>query len=302
MSIPKQIKQTIKDICHVPQLWMRTLQTNLCIRRLREYQIEPLSAFSPEKCSGSGVAQTAEREVVVALTSYDRRLETLDLAIKSVFMQSVRPNRIVLYLGKDCDNVELPPQLTELEKYGLEIRRGCEDLKPHKKYFYALQEFPQSLVITIDDDCVYKEDFIETLIKGHKVFPNAVIARRVNRVEFDGNGQMLSYVEWTMEWKSSEITAATSLVATGCGGILYPAYLFSREDFDLDMIRGIALSVDDLYLKLAELKKGIKTVYVPNDLNNPYSIRERSKLRCFQAMFAETEMMKLCRNLWKLAA
>lgn len=192
-------------------------------------------------------------------------------------MQSVRPNRIVLYLGKDCDNVELSSQLTELEKYGLEIRRGCEDLKPHKKYFYALQEFPQSLVITIDDDCVYKEDFIETLIKGHKVFPNAVIARRVHRVEFDGNGQMLSYVEWTMEWKSSEITAATSLVATGCGGILYPAYLFSREDFDLDMIRGIALSVDDLYLKIVELRKGIQTVYVPNDLNMPYMISGTQK-------------------------
>ena len=240
-------------------------------------QIKKVEKFTPQPLSRYVSSQNSPREIVVSLTSYGERLNTVHLAIKSVFMQSVRPNRIVLYLGKDCDNVELSSQLTELEKYGLEIRRGCEDLKPHKKYFYALQEFPQSLVITIDDDCVYKEDFIETLIKGHKVFPDAVIARRVHRVEFDGNGQMLPYVEWTMEWKSSEITAATSLVATGCGGILYPAYLFSREDFDLDMIRGIALSVDDLYLKIIELRKGIQTVYVPNDLNMPYMISGTQK-------------------------
>lgn len=294
MSISRFVKKLQTKIYNVARQMLLAVHTSRQIKKVEKFTPQPLSRYVS--------SQNSPREIVVSLTSYGERLNTVHLAIKSVFMQSVRPNRIVLYLGKDCDNVELPPQLTELEKYGLEIRRGCEDLKLHKKYFYALQEFPQSLVITIDDDCVYKEDFIETLIKGHKVFPNAVIARRVNRVEFDGNGQMLSYVEWTMEWKSSEITAATSLVATGCGGILYPAYLFSREDFDLDMIRGIALSVDDLYLKLAELKKGIKTVYVPNDLNNPYSIRERSKLRCFQAMFAETEMMKLCRNLWKLAA
>ena len=57
------------------------------------------------------------QNVVVSLTSYPARLPQLHLVIRSLLHQSLAPREIVLYLGADTRDEDIPATLRQLEKY-----------------------------------------------------------------------------------------------------------------------------------------------------------------------------------------
>ena len=76
------------------------------------------------------------------------------------------PDAIILYLDDDVE--ELPDSLRKLEKYGLQIEWRPGRIKPHKKYYYAIKEHPDDIVVTVDDDVMYPAELIESLYKTHR--------------------------------------------------------------------------------------------------------------------------------------
>ena len=206
--------------------------------------------------------------VVVSLTSYGKRLGIVHLTILSLMRQSVRPDRIVLWLDAEEDAV--PDSLKELEKYGLDIRYGREDLKGHKKYFWALREFADQCVITVDDDVMYPADTVGSLLAAHDRHPDAVVARRVNRMVV-ADGRLAPYVDWEFEWHEDD-APRDDLLATGVGGVLYPPHCFGDRAFELGPIAGTGLGNDDLWLKANEIIYGRKVAWAPCDLPHPYVI------------------------------
>ena len=83
---------------------------------------------------------------------------------------------------------KLPDNLIKLQKEGLEIRY-CPDLKSHKKYYYAMQEQGNNLLITYDDDIIYAPNSIEHLMKYHKQYPDCIICNRGFKILFNNNGR-----------------------------------------------------------------------------------------------------------------
>ena len=132
----------------------------------------------------------------ISLTSYGARLNAVHMAIRSLLMQSVRPSKVLLYLDESIQRDTLSDDLLDLEQYGLEIRMGYEDLGPHKKYLFAFQEFPDSLIITADDDLIYPADMVESLLTAHEAVPYCVVARRCHLIGFDVAGDLLPYEKW----------------------------------------------------------------------------------------------------------
>ena len=206
--------------------------------------------------------------VVVSLTSYGKRLDIVHLTVLSLMRQSVKPDRIVLWL--DVEEGAVPDSLKKLEEYGLDIRYGCEDLKGHKKYFWALREFADSCVITVDDDVMYPADTVESLLVAHDHYPDAVVARRVNRMVL-ADGALAPYAEWEFEWHVDD-EPSDDLLATGVGGVLYPPRCFGDLAFDLGSIAGTGLGNDDLWLKANEIVEGRKVAWAPCDRIHPYQI------------------------------
>ena len=72
-------------------------------------------------------------DIIVSLTSYSPRLKNLHLVIRSLLHQTLAPKQILLYLGADTKESDIPDTLTKLQKYNFRIKTGYEDLKPHKK-------------------------------------------------------------------------------------------------------------------------------------------------------------------------
>ena len=158
-----------------------------------------------------------------------------------------------------------------MQKYNFIIKENYEDLKPHKKYFYAMQEFSDKIIITVDDDLIYDENLISDLYNSYKKYPNCVSARRVHKMTQKDN-KIESYNNWLWEYKN-ELNPSHSLLATGCGGVLYPAHIFPKETFNKDDIKKYCLNTDDIWLKFMELKNDIKVVFTNSKIIHPLTIR-----------------------------
>lgn len=198
---------------------------------------------------------TRREKITVSLTSYGKRLDLVYISIKSIMMQTMKADAIVLYLAEEDAHVKIR-QEEELVKAGLQIKRNVKDLKSHKKYFYAMQEYPENLIITVDDDAIYDNGLIEDLYAKHLEYPESVICRRGHRMT-KRNGKVAPYDLWEGNVKS--VMPEKGICATGVGGILYPCGKYREAFLDEEGIRETSLYGDDLWLKAVELIWGIRT-------------------------------------------
>lgn len=200
--------------------------------------------------------------IVVSLTTIPQRIDRVHLCINQLLKQSMKPDRVILWLSSlNFTKKIIPEKLQGLEKRGLEIRWVDEDLNCHKKYFYAMQEFPECIVVTVDDDVFYSKKLIEKLYGSYMRFPNAVSAMRVHKMSFDERGGVLPYVQWEHNYRTEEaMQPRADLMATGCGGVLYPPHILSQEAFDKESIVKYCLNADDIWLKYMETLNSVKVV------------------------------------------
>lgn len=246
--------------------------------------------------------------VTVSLTSFPARINVVSEVVKSILNQTVKPDRVVLWLAQNqFENGEasLPAQLCELKAQGLEIE-WCDDIRPHKKYFYTMQKYPDDIVITVDDDVEYRPDTVETLLRSYIRFPFAVSALRAHCIAFDENGSIKPYERWERGIKTAHYPSH-ALMATGVCGVLYPPRCFGPEAFRKDTILETCLNADDLWLKIMELiynvpvvlaaaSADVKTIkgsqaealYKSNDLADKNDIQFRSLLSAYDSFCSDS--------------
>ena len=184
------------------------------------------------------------KPIIVSVTSHPARIREVVLAIRTVYRQTRQPDKVILWLGEEKfpnRYEDLPEELLRLvSEKGLEIR-WCEDIGPHTKYFYAFQEYPDALVITIDDDILYPPDRIENLYQCYLRFPKAVSAGRADFVPISEFEEMPPVTTWPEEVDAWVLQPSMQLYAMGVNCVLYPTVLFSRvsELLDKETIRRV---------------------------------------------------------------
>jgi len=203
------------------------------------------------------------RKMIVSVTTFPGRIRTLSKVLDTIYLQTRPADRVVLWLAEDQfpeKEKDIPQELMTLQKDDrLEIR-WCKDLKPHKKYFYALQEFTDDLVVTIDDDLLYPRDMLEKLYRSYLMYPEAVSTLRAHLILIDENGTILPYNNWIMETDACIYEPSMQLLATGGAGVLYPPRLFRQEFFNEEAITETCLWADDLWLKAMQVVSNVPVV------------------------------------------
>lgn len=215
-----------------------------------------VAEIESERSDFSLNSEKREEEVIVSLTSFPARFDKLHLVIESILRQSMKPDKIILYLDDDVgvDIEELPDTVKNLREYGLTIEKRGGYIKPHKKYYYAIKEHPESIIITVDDDILYPKNLIEELFAVHRKFPNCVVATRSHRILFDKDGTIKKYNDW--EWMCELVEKPSmQLMATGCGGVLYPVHCMDEKLLDMSLIQKLSPNADDLWLKVMQVLK-----------------------------------------------
>lgn len=223
--------------------------------------------------SDSGVSSEkyCDYDIIVSLTSYGKRLQTVYLAIESIMQGSIKPNKIILWIDEDEDYI--PESLKRQMNRGLEIRKYKEDIRSYKKLIPALIEYPDAAIITIDDDVIYSFDLVENLLREHKKHEADICANRVHKIILK-NGKPVSYLDW--KWNSNEVGVSNLNFFTGVGGVLYPPHCFSQEVFNEEFFTKNCKYADDVWFFAMALYNGRKIRKVPTKsaLGEEYLLNE----------------------------
>lgn len=203
----------------------------------------------------------AECPVVVSLTTHGKRLYEVPLTIESIMQGTVKPNRIILWLDKDVEGKPLPALLERQRERGLEILYNQRNIRSFTKLIPTLRLCPDAIIVTIDDDMFYQPDMLEGLLNTHQMYPNDVLANRVDTIVLGPEGKPLTCLKWHLFQKPQEISPLN--VALGVEGVLYPPNSFDEEVLNEDVFMSICPTADDLWFKAMELKAGtgVRHVY-----------------------------------------
>ena len=197
------------------------------------------------------------------MTTFPARFSTLPQVIEPILRQTVMPDVVQLWLSEEefaeASEAEAS-QLDELARSGVDVRWCDRNLKPHNKYYGALQGNSDDVVITVDDDIVYPLTFVQHLLEMHFKHPRFIVANRTHMITVRESGELSPYKEWDLEQKTHLGAARHDLIATGVGGVLYPPRVFDDEVFDADAICELSLLADDLWLMVHEMRLGIPVV------------------------------------------
>lgn len=221
-----------------------------------------------------------KEQYIVSLTSFPARIEYVHIAIETIMRQTRKPDHIVLWLAESqFPEKKLPNSLTRLEKRGLVIR-WCDDLRSHKKYYYyALQDYPETNIILMDDDLFYPRDTISQLVRLHKKHPKDIICMSAQVIAPTLSAQ-------PSVWPSPEVgkryVSCSHIQAFTGSGSLYPAHWSPKELFNKEKAMTLAETADDLWLKAMSLVSGVNTTMVYPLRGFPVEITIQNNQTLFQ--------------------
>lgn len=187
------------------------------------------------------------KKVVVSLTSFPARIDRTWLSVETLLRQSCPADHIVLWLSKDQfpSLSSVPESLLRLRARGLriEIREG--DLRSHKKYYYALKEFPGANLILADDDIYYSSNMIESLVEASLVNKGKVICRFTKRIGWKKNGDIQLYLDWP---KVNDGSFGEDYFFGSGGGVLIPPGAICSDALNEPVFSAVTPYADDVWL------------------------------------------------------
>lgn len=222
------------------------------------------------------------REIIVSLASYGRRLRSVALTIETLLHQTMPPNRIILNIDPQDKPLRIPIALQRQIARGLEIYELKEQIRSYKKLIPTMERFPEALVITVDDDLLYKPDLIERLYDAHLEHPEAICAMRVHTITLDQNRRPRPYGEWHQG--APAVAGGPQLFATSGAGTLFPPGAFGKEAFDREAFMSMSPTADDVWFHAMALYHDTPVVKAPShspegvDYDEDYSVADMGLL------------------------
>ncbi len=195
-----------------------------------------------------------EKRLIVSLTSIQPRLFDIATTIESIMLQTVRPDVIVLWLDKEKNSLEnLPVSLKQQMERGLSVR-FVEDIGPHTKLIPALKEYPDDIIITVDDDVLYPPELIERLYTAHLQERSKILCTRARHIAVLKTKRFSYAQDWV---NLSDEIEGLNVLPLGVGGVLYPPRILDEKVFDLALQRQLAPKADDIWFKAMSLLGGV---------------------------------------------
>jgi hypothetical protein len=193
----------------------------------------------------------ASSGVVVSLTSHSVRIKHAFAAIESIGDGSLKPARLILYLGRDQDHLSLPSTLKRLVNRGLEIR-FCDDVGPHTKYYPHLIAEPklELPLVTADDDTMMSRAWLATLVSRWRQEPEIIHCFRAREIRLS-DGSIEPYKNWPL---CQSDQPSIRHFATGVSGVIYPPAFQNHLKNAKDEFQNCCPRADDIWLHVMALR------------------------------------------------
>lgn len=204
-------------------------------------------------------------KVIVSCTTTLKRLSIFYYGIQSLLNQNYQPDVLLVNLCKDTfgdGKVSVIPQWLQDERITINL---VEDVRSYTKLLPALDIATQDdIIITADDDILYSKTWLQELIDAHTAYPNAIVCSRARVMKKNMFNRYMNYSNWEIVTKEFQ---GKELLPLGVGGVVY-----KKEFFDIDFLKDkkfleIAPTTDDLWFRMASMKKKVSVLVLP-EINN----------------------------------
>jgi hypothetical protein len=238
------------------------------MRRLERIDVKQLNA------GGGALGEGSSLPVIVSLTSIPSRLKIIHLTIRSLLTQTRLPEKIILWLHQELRQ-KLPNSLSQLQNEVFEIR--YVDLHcSHRKLIHALDEYPEKVIVTCDDDLMYGTTWLQRLYVDHLRYPNDIIAHECRQITFDDAGRPQPYDTWKTEHRVD--VTDNWLMPIGYGGVLYPPKCLYNDVQNRELFLNLTPKADDLWFKAMSHLAGTTTRRSSNPGQKPIPIMGSQKV------------------------
>lgn len=228
-------------LCSDNYLWFKLMSPlRTIVRRLG-------NRILPSYLSRHSESPRVYPKLLVSLTSYPARINDVWKVVECLKRQTVLPEKIILWLSYEQFNNRtcIPAEILNQEDGMFEVRLVEGNIRSHKKYYYALQQYPDWTIITCDDDVFYDSNMIKRLVDTSRLYPGCVVANHSTEISFGITGDVVSYADWDIIEKPG---LSRNRCQIGIGGVLYPPHSLDEMVFDKDAFMREAPYADDLWL------------------------------------------------------
>lgn len=213
----------------------------------------------------------AKPKVIVSLTSFPAAITYAAQAIRHILDGTVLPDKVVLYLTfSQFGEKGIPQALLQLAESNpiFEIRNYDRDIRSYRKLIPALQDFPDAIIVTIDDDVAYHKNMLRSLLRLHEQMPGAVLAHRAKLMKPGKPYRKWRKYRW-YHFLLKRRHVGFRNIQTGVGGVLYPPHALKADMLDVELFTQLAPTTDDIWFWAAAVANGTPIVPVPFGYNKP---------------------------------
>jgi hypothetical protein len=109
-----------------------------------------------------------------------------------------------------------------------------------------MKHYPNSIIVTIDDDIMYPSHMLSDLIDAHNRYPASIIARYAYKMEYGSEGDILSYSKWK---RIMHPEPPSPLIFFGSGGgTLFPVGSLNKDVNNIELAMKLCPTADDVFL------------------------------------------------------
>lgn len=222
----------------------------------------------------------SKQQIIVSLTSFPAAIPYAAQAVQSILNGSVLPDKVILYLTfSQFGENGIPQELQKLanDNSRFEIRDYPRDIRSYRKLIPALSDFPDAIIVTIDDDVAYHKNMLRDLLRLHEQMPQAVLAHRAKRMKPDEPYRKWKKYRW-YHFLLKKIHTSFKNIQTGVGGVLYPPHSLKKEMMNVELFTELAPTTDDIWFWAAGVANDIPVIPVPFGHNKPKGLGKPRKL------------------------
>ena len=214
-----------------------------------------------------------EKELIVSLTSFPQRMKDIKYALYSLLTQTLKPNKIILWLAESQfpnGEKDIPQDVLNLKDNGLSIQFYREDIKSYKKLIPALEQYPNDIIVTADDDVFYLRDWLERLYNNYLKNRCIVCCRGYKMDTTKDNRINRDYFSFKYQTENGE-KAKFILSLCGGGGLYQPNY-FYKDILNKDLFMKLCPTSDDIWFSIQNVLQNNCTV-VTGLPENPFGYK-----------------------------
>lgn len=224
--------------------------------------------------------------IVVSLTTISGRLAFLDKVLESLLAQSLRPDRIHLWISPEphlldegVRETDLPPKVRSLARSsGRRILiRETPNIGPHRRTLAPLHYYRRSLfppmIATADDDTLYPTHWLKSLADASRRYHAAAVFRA--RIITAEGGQVIPYRQWPLH-KGDSISLSPSLFPTFKDGLAFHPRMLDKRVYTSAHC-DVCPSRSDAWLTAALKARGTPIVRLPLSLLSPEETRHAAR-------------------------